>query len=97
MKINSKYRNTTYAFLSAFSMSLFISFIIVSINYGYSSEFLPRWLKIWPQAFVCAFVGSFFLPKIVQRIMNKIEFIEPPLLAEEHKFRKNKCKDKNIT
>ncbi|KMY51399.1 DUF2798 domain-containing protein [Peribacillus loiseleuriae] len=88
MKINSKYRNTTYRFLSAFSMSLFMSFMIVSINYGYNSEFLPRWLKIWPLAFVCAFVGSFFLPKIVQRIMSKIEFIEPPLLTEKHKVRK---------
>lgn len=57
-------------------MSIFISFILVSINFGYSHTFLLTWLKIWSQAFICAFFGAYFFPRIIQKMMNKIIFIE---------------------
>ncbi|GMK37275.1 hypothetical protein PCCS19_03280 [Paenibacillus sp. CCS19] len=78
MKINLKYKSIVFAFLMAFSMSLFISFILSSINLGYSdsSLFLHSWLKTWSQAFICAFFGAYFFPKGIQRVMKKIHFVD---------------------
>jgi Protein of unknown function (DUF2798). len=60
----------------ALTISLFISFILVSINFGYSSMFLQFWSKIWAEAFICAFFGAYFFPKFIQKLINKIDFIE---------------------
>ncbi|WP_419881509.1 DUF2798 domain-containing protein [Peribacillus sp. B-H-3] len=67
----------------AFSMSCFISFILVSINRGYDQTFLPVWLKTWSQAFICAFFGAYFFPMVIHQIMRKINFIEKPLFNKE--------------
>jgi hypothetical protein len=76
INVNEKYRNVIFAALMAFSMSIFISFILVSINFGYSNTFLITWLKIWSQAFVCAFFGAYFFPRVILQIMGKINFVE---------------------
>ena len=57
-------------------MSFCITFILVSINFGYDHNFLLRWLKMWSQAFICAFFGAYFFPRIIQQMMNKINFVE---------------------
>ncbi|MEI4529264.1 DUF2798 domain-containing protein [Priestia megaterium] len=62
----------------AFSISLFISFILVSINFGYNGKFLHTWLKIWSQALICAFIGAYFFPRGIQKIINKINFVGKP-------------------
>lgn len=64
----------------ALSMSFFVSFVLVSINFGYNSAFFQNWLKIWSQAFICAFFGAYFFPKIIQQFMNKINFSEKSLV-----------------
>lgn len=85
MKINSKFQRIIFAICMAFCMSTFISFILVSINWGYNQAFLSRWLKIWSQAFVCALFGAYFFPILIQKlIMNKINFIEKPTLKVEN-------------
>jgi hypothetical protein len=67
----------------AFCMSVFISFILVSINWGDNSVFLATWLKVWSQAFVCALFGAYFFPVLIQKnIMSKINFVEKPVKKE---------------
>lgn len=83
MKINIKYKNIIFVFMMAFSMSLFVSFMLVSINFGYSSKFLGTWLKMWSEAFVCAFIGAYFFPKIIQKVMKKITFIEAKVIENK--------------
>ncbi|MCM3653444.1 DUF2798 domain-containing protein [Metabacillus litoralis] len=63
-------------------MSFFISFILVSINFGYGNTFLLTWLKIWSQAFICAFFGASFFPRIIQQIMSKFNFVEKSQINE---------------
>lgn len=66
----------------ALSMSIFITFVLVSLNTGYTSEFLSVWMKTWSQAFFCAFFGAYFFPIIIKQVMNKIHFVENPLIIE---------------
>jgi Protein of unknown function (DUF2798) len=66
----------------ALSISLFVSFVLVSINFGYDNTFLHTWLKIWSQAFICAFLGAYFFPRVIQKIMEKINFVEKTLKIE---------------
>ncbi|WP_413382483.1 DUF2798 domain-containing protein [Alkalihalobacillus sp. 1P02AB] len=72
----------------AFSMSLFITFILVSLNFGFSNTFLLTWLKLWPQAFICAFFGAFFFPKLIHQLIKKINFIEVAQLKSESTIEK---------
>jgi hypothetical protein len=83
MKINVKYRNIIYPCLMAFCMSIFISFILVSINRGYDHQFLSAWLKTWSQAFTCAFFGAYFFPRVIQQIMRRLNFVEKPFMIEK--------------
>ena len=83
MNINIKYKNIISVFLMALSISFFVSFVLVSINFGYNNTFLYTWLKIWPQAFICAFLGAYFFPRVIQKIMGRINFVEKPLKNEK--------------
>jgi len=66
----------------ACSLSLFISFILISINNGYTNTFLTSWLKTWLQAFIFAFFGAYFFPRVIQKLMRKINFVEKSLKIE---------------
>ncbi|SER93154.1 Protein of unknown function [Gracilibacillus ureilyticus] len=73
----------------AFSMSFFISFILVSINQGYDHRFVVTWLRTWSQAFVCAFFGAYFFPKVIHLIMGKINFTEKPQIIKHDSDKSN--------
>jgi cytochrome bd-type quinol oxidase subunit 2 len=79
INIDIKYKNIIFAALMAFSMSIFITFILVSINSGYDKTFLPTWFRTWTQAFICAFFGAYFFPRVIQKLIRKINFVEKPL------------------
>lgn len=74
MKINIIYKRAIFALLMSFSISLLISFILVSINVGYNSIFLQAWLRNWGLAFLIAFIGAYFFPPVIQKIMLQINF-----------------------
>ncbi|MBD2868833.1 DUF2798 domain-containing protein [Paenibacillus arenilitoris] len=74
MKINKKYEPLLYVFLSALCMSLFISFILVSINTGYNDVFLKTWLRMWSEAFLCALPAAYFFPKGIRKLLKAITF-----------------------
>lgn len=95
MMISSKYKRIIFACCMAFCMSVFISFILVSINWGYNSEFLATWLKIWSLAFVCALFGAYFFPVLIQKyIMSKINFVEKPVKSENEPLGSEQTKSK---
>ncbi|MCQ6279284.1 DUF2798 domain-containing protein [Bacillus sp. EB600] len=76
MKINKKYEQLVFTFFMALGMSIFISFVLVSINFGYSHTFFKIWVKIWSEAFLCAFPVAYFLPKGIKKIMKTFTFVE---------------------
>lgn len=76
MKINKKFEQIVFTFLMALSMSFIISFVVVSINFGYSDIFLKTWIVIWSEAFVIAFPAAYFLPRGIKKIMNTIKFVD---------------------
>ena len=76
MKIDKKYEQIVFTFFMALGMSIFISFVLVSINFGYSSVFVKIWVRVWSEAFVCAFPVAYFLPKGIRKVMNTITFVE---------------------
>jgi len=79
INIHIKYKNIIFAALMAFSMSIFITFILVSINNGYNETFLSTWFRTWSHAFICAFFGAYFFPRVIKKLMRKINFVEIPL------------------
>jgi hypothetical protein len=76
LKIDKKYELIVFTFFMAFGMSIFISFVLVSVNFGYSTDFLKIWMRIWSEAFVCAFPVAYFLPKGIRILMKTITFVE---------------------
>lgn len=63
-------------------MSFFITFVLVSLNTGYTDAFLAVWMKTWSQAFFCAFFGAYFFPIVIKQVMKKINFVENPLAID---------------
>ena len=74
--INKKYERTLSTLLSAVCMTFFISFVLASLNTGYNSLFFKTWIKMWGQAFLCALIAAYFLPKGIKYLMGKIKFVE---------------------
>ena len=75
MKIHQKYKRVVFAIFMAFCMSLFITFILISLSNGYNEKFLSTWLKTWCEAFVCAFFGAYYFPVLINKfVMSKIKF-----------------------
>ena len=66
----------------ALCMSIFITFILVSLNTGYTQGFLSIWMKTWSQAFICAFFGAYFFPIVIKQFMKKINFVENTLIIK---------------
>jgi hypothetical protein len=58
-------------------------FLYVLFIRGYDHLFLSSWLKTWSQAFICAFFGAYFFPRVIQQIMRRINFVEKPLMIEK--------------
>ncbi|WP_342389408.1 DUF2798 domain-containing protein [Salinicoccus bachuensis] len=67
----------------ALSMSVFITFILVSLSTGYTGKFVYVWGKTWLQAFFCAFFGAYFFPIVIKKIMKRIHFVENPLIVKK--------------
>ncbi|MFF2176242.1 DUF2798 domain-containing protein [Lysinibacillus sp. NPDC058147] len=76
MKINKKYEPLIFSVLMILGISSIISFVMTSMNVGYTALFLKSWMKAWGIAFVVAFIASNLLPFVVKRIMKMFTFIE---------------------
>ena len=66
----------------ALSMSVFITFVLVSLSTGYTEKFISVWMKTWSQAFFCAFFGAYYFPIVIKQVMKKIKFVENSLIIE---------------
>lgn|GEM_PF-802349 len=76
LKIKKKYEHVLFTFFMALGMSCFISFVMMLINFGFSSLLLAKWLTAWPIAFALAFPSAYFLPRGIRKLMKKITFVE---------------------
>ncbi|MGE8006285.1 DUF2798 domain-containing protein [Lysinibacillus sp. NPDC093216] len=64
MKINKKFEPLIFSVLMILGISSIISFVMTSMNVGYTSLFFKSWMKAWGIAFV------------VKKIMKIFTFIE---------------------
>jgi hypothetical protein len=76
LRINKKYEQVVFTFFMALGMSFLISFLLVSINFGFSNVFIKIWLKMWSEAFIFAFPIAYFLPMGIRKVMQFITFVE---------------------
>ncbi|GAB6419210.1 DUF2798 domain-containing protein [Bacillus luti] len=76
MKINKKFEPMIFNIFMILGISSIISFVMVSMNVGYTDFFLKSWIKTWAIAFVLAFLASKLLPFVVKRIMKVFTFVE---------------------
>ncbi|MGG1150084.1 DUF2798 domain-containing protein [Bacillus wiedmannii] len=76
MKINKKFEPIIFNLFMILGISSIISFVMVSINVGYTDLFFKSWMKTWGIAFVLAFLTSKLLPFVVKRIMKIFTFVE---------------------
>ncbi|MEY9973636.1 hypothetical protein ABH966_004036 [Lysinibacillus sp. RC46] len=76
MKINKKFEPLIFSVLMILGISSIISFVMTSMNVGYTSLFFKSWMKAWGIAFVVAFLASNLLPFVVKKIMKIFTFIE---------------------
>ncbi|MGM2749797.1 DUF2798 domain-containing protein, partial [Bacillus cereus group sp. Bce010] len=52
MKINKKFEPIIFNLFMILGISSIISFVMVSMNVGYTALFLKSWIKTWAIAFV---------------------------------------------
>ncbi|MFJ7979885.1 DUF2798 domain-containing protein [Lysinibacillus xylanilyticus] len=76
MKINKKFEPLIFSIFMILGISSIISFVMTSMNVGYTALFLKSWMKAWGIAFVVAFIASNLLPFVVKKIMKMFTFIE---------------------
>ena len=76
MKINKKFEPIIFNLFMILGISSIISFVMVSMNVGYTALFLKSWIKTWAIAVVLAFFASKLLPFVVKRIMKIFIFVE---------------------
>ncbi|HHP1115432.1 DUF2798 domain-containing protein [Bacillus cereus group sp. MYBK163-2] len=76
MKINKKFEPIIFNFFMILGISSIISFVMVSMNVGYTALFLKSWIKTWAIAFILAFLTSKLLPFVVKKIMKIFTFVE---------------------
>ncbi|PGW28949.1 DUF2798 domain-containing protein [Bacillus cereus] len=76
MKINKKFEPIIFNIFMILGISSIISFVMVSMNIGYTALFLKSWMKTWGIAFVLAFLASKLLPFVVKKVMKIFTFVE---------------------
>jgi len=76
LKINKKFEPLIFSIFMILGISSIISFVMTSMNVGYTALFLKSWFKAWGIAFVVAFIASNLLPFGVKKIMKMFTFIE---------------------
>lgn len=68
----SKKRRIFTAVSMALCMSIYMSFVMVSVNIGWVPHFFQAWLKGWSVGFCVSLPLSFIVPPTIQKIANKL-------------------------
>lgn len=72
-KISKKYYQILFSFLMSFSISAAISLFFTIKNIWFGENFFMQWVfGSWVYAFAIAFPMAYFLPKYVNKILEKI-------------------------
>lgn len=58
------------ALIMGFITTDIISFILISINMGYTDHFFRRWLKSWSMAYAIIVPVIYFIGPKVQKLVN---------------------------
>jgi hypothetical protein len=53
-------------------MAAMMSFVMVAVNVGFNPQFLSAWLKGGTIGFLVSIPISYFLPPLVERLLEKI-------------------------
>ena len=69
-KISRKYFNLIFSTLVSFLMTLFMSFVLTSINIGFPSYFIVAWLKSLGIGFAVALPVSIFVIPLVRKTIE---------------------------
>ncbi|HOV13121.1 MAG TPA: DUF2798 domain-containing protein [Spirochaetota bacterium] len=67
-----KMANLISMFLMVFIMTFVVVFVSTVINYGFSSDFIVRWMKGWGISFLVAFPTVLIIMPFIKRIVDKI-------------------------
>lgn len=71
MKLTKRSETILFICISGTLMSLGISFVMTSINYGFGSLFFKVWTKSWLIGTVVAIPLSRIISKVVRRVMRQ--------------------------
>ncbi|MDU8923906.1 DUF2798 domain-containing protein [Pasteurellaceae bacterium LIM206] len=74
MTLNRKWQKWIRMITTAFLMSMVMSFGMCLVRIGFKPEFIPAWLQSWPVGFLIAIPAAMMAPKIIEPILNHIEF-----------------------
>ncbi len=72
MKVNKKFEPYIFTIISAFCMSVIMSFIISLINRGFVDHFFLIWIRAWIPAFFIALIPAFFMGKLARFVLTRI-------------------------
>lgn len=62
----------TFALIMAMITTAMISFVLISINLGFTQKFLVTWLRSWAVAYVMAVASMLLIGPRVQVLANKL-------------------------
>lgn len=59
------------AILTAFTVTSYMSFILVLVNIGFTNNFILIWLRSWFTAFIIATPSLLFIAPIIKKYISK--------------------------
>jgi UDP-N-acetylmuramyl pentapeptide phosphotransferase/UDP-N-acetylglucosamine-1-phosphate transferase len=70
--ISKKTGNVLSMFLMVLIMTFVVVFVSTAVNFGFSSDFIMRWMKGWGVAFIIAFPTVLIIMPFIRKLVAKI-------------------------
>ena len=72
MKIDKKYSGLLTAFIMVIALDSTMSFVMTSVNVGWTEVFLEKFVNAWIIGFVVALPTSIVVIPLARRLVNRI-------------------------
>ena len=72
LRVNKKFYGLIVAFFMTLALDTTMTFTMTSINTGWTSDFLPRFLQSWVLGFVVAFPTSILILPLARKAASKV-------------------------
>jgi Protein of unknown function (DUF2798) len=64
-------KDIKFAIIMSFVTTFFVTFVLVSVNIGFTERFISIWLRSWFIAFVLVGLSILYVAPVIRELINK--------------------------